>query len=46
MPQDVKLTPDGRVYYVPVMALGGMWTIGCVHPQPGRYSLGHTAVFR
>jgi hypothetical protein len=46
MPQDVKLTPDGRVYYVPVMALGGMWTIDGVDAQPGRYSLGHSAVFR
>jgi DNA-binding beta-propeller fold protein YncE len=33
MPQDVKLTPDGRVYYVPDMALGGMWIIDAARPR-------------
>jgi YVTN family beta-propeller protein len=27
MPQDVKLSPDGRVFYVADMALGGVWLI-------------------
>lgn len=27
MPQDVKLTPDGRVFYVADMAAGGVWVI-------------------
>jgi len=85
-PQDVKLAPDGRLFYV----AGGVWLVDgarlrvtgfvatgagahglevyaidtrsgrllarvrvgrsphglCVYPQPGRYSLGHTGVFR
>jgi DNA-binding beta-propeller fold protein YncE len=28
MPQDVKLSPDGRVFYVADMAAGGVWLIG------------------
>jgi YVTN family beta-propeller protein len=28
MPQDVKLSPDGRVFYVADMVHGGVWTIG------------------
>jgi YVTN family beta-propeller protein len=28
MPQDVKLSPDGRVFYVADMMHGGVWTIG------------------
>jgi DNA-binding beta-propeller fold protein YncE len=27
MPQDVKLAPDGRTFYVADMALGGVWLI-------------------
>jgi DNA-binding beta-propeller fold protein YncE len=27
MPQDVKLSPDGRVFYVADMAAGGLWKI-------------------
>jgi DNA-binding beta-propeller fold protein YncE len=27
MPQDVKLSPDGRVFYVADMAFGGVWVI-------------------
>jgi DNA-binding beta-propeller fold protein YncE len=28
MPQDVKLSPDGRTFYVADMAAGGVWLIG------------------
>jgi len=28
MPQDVKLSPDGRVFYVADMATNGLWVIG------------------
>jgi len=28
MPQDVKLSPDGRTFYVADMATGGVWLIG------------------
>jgi DNA-binding beta-propeller fold protein YncE len=28
MPQDVKLSPDGRVFYVADMASGGVWLVG------------------
>jgi len=28
MPQDVKLSPDGRIYYVADMRAGGVWEIG------------------
>jgi DNA-binding beta-propeller fold protein YncE len=27
MPQDVKLSPDGRVFYVADMAFGGLWLV-------------------
>ena len=27
MPQDVKLSPDGRTFYVADMASGGVWLI-------------------
>ena len=27
-PQDVKLSPDGRVFYVADMAVGGVWKVG------------------
>jgi len=45
-PQDVKLAPDGRVYYVADMASNGVRVIDAARPRPGRYSLGHTGVFR
>ena len=28
MPQDVKLSPDGRIFYVADMASGGLWEVG------------------
>jgi DNA-binding beta-propeller fold protein YncE len=31
MPQDVKLSPDGRVFYVADMASDGVWLIGARH---------------
>jgi DNA-binding beta-propeller fold protein YncE len=31
MPQDVKLSPDGRVFYVADMASNGVWLIGARH---------------
>jgi DNA-binding beta-propeller fold protein YncE len=31
MPQDVKLSPDGRTFYVADMASGGVWTIAARH---------------
>jgi YVTN family beta-propeller protein len=31
MPQDVKLAPDGRTFYVADMASGGVWLIGAHH---------------
>jgi len=31
MPQDVKLSPDGRVFYVADMAANGVWLIGARH---------------
>jgi len=31
MPQDVKLSPDGRVFYVADMASGGVWLINARH---------------
>jgi DNA-binding beta-propeller fold protein YncE len=31
MPQDVKLSPDGRTFYVADMAAGGVWLIGARH---------------
>jgi DNA-binding beta-propeller fold protein YncE len=33
MPQDVKLAPDGRVYYVADMASGGVWMIDAARPR-------------
>ena len=33
MPQDVKLAPDGRVYYVADMASGGVWVIDAATPR-------------
>src|SRR5262245_42066997 len=32
MPQDVKLAPDGRVFYVADMAAGGVWLIDGARP--------------
>lgn len=45
MPQDVKLSPDGRVFYVADMAAGGTWLIdartfarlGLVHTGRGAH---------
>jgi YVTN family beta-propeller protein len=31
MPQDVKLSPDGRVFYVADMMAGGVWEISAAH---------------
>jgi DNA-binding beta-propeller fold protein YncE len=33
VPQDVKLAPDGRVYYVADMASGGVWIIDATRPR-------------
>jgi DNA-binding beta-propeller fold protein YncE len=33
MPQDVKLAPDGRVYYVADLALHGVWVIEAKRPR-------------
>jgi DNA-binding beta-propeller fold protein YncE len=33
MPQDVKLAPDGRVFYVADMVAGGVWVIDAVRPR-------------
>jgi YVTN family beta-propeller protein len=33
MPQDVKLAPDGRVYYVADMGSGGVWIIDAARPR-------------
>lgn len=33
MPQDVKLSPDGRVYYVADMMSGGVWLIDARQPR-------------
>jgi len=33
MPQDVKLAPDGGVYYVADLALGGVWVIHATRPR-------------
>jgi YVTN family beta-propeller protein len=33
MPQDVKLAPDGRVYYVADLALQGVWVIDATRPR-------------
>ncbi|HEX9343400.1 MAG TPA: YncE family protein [Actinomycetota bacterium] len=47
MPQDVKLSPDGRVFYVADMASGGVWlvdgdrlkAIGFIHTGVGAHGL-------
>jgi YVTN family beta-propeller protein len=47
MPQDVKLSPDGRIYYVADMASGGVWmidarrvrAIGFIHTGAGAHGL-------
>ena len=36
MPQDVKLAPDGRVYYVADMGSGGVWVVDAAPPAGGR----------
>jgi DNA-binding beta-propeller fold protein YncE len=33
MPQDVKLAPDGGVWYVADLALGGVWVIDATRPR-------------
>jgi DNA-binding beta-propeller fold protein YncE len=33
MPQDVKLAPDGRVWYVADMASGGVWIVDATRPR-------------
>ncbi len=33
MPQDVKLSPDGRVFYVADMMAGGLWIVDAHHPR-------------
>jgi DNA-binding beta-propeller fold protein YncE len=33
MPQDVKLAPDGRVYYVADLTWGGVWVIDAARPR-------------
>ncbi|MDX6665754.1 MAG: hypothetical protein QOG68_1960, partial [Solirubrobacteraceae bacterium] len=37
MPQDVKLSPDGRTFYVADMAGGGVWLIGARHMTRGPF---------
>jgi DNA-binding beta-propeller fold protein YncE len=37
MPQDVKLAPDGRTFYVADMASGGVWLIGAHHMRKERF---------
>jgi sugar lactone lactonase YvrE len=47
MPQDVKLSPDGRVFYVADMTAGGLWLVdgralrvlGFVHTGRGAHGL-------
>ena len=34
MPQDVRLRPDGRWFYVADMANGGVWLINARHAAP------------
>jgi YVTN family beta-propeller protein len=65
MPQDVKLSTDGKIFWVSGRYDGVVYAIStstgrllhkvkvgvaphglCIYPQPGRYSLGHTGVFR
>jgi len=37
MPQDVKLAPDGRTFYVADMAAGGVWLISARHMRKLRF---------
>jgi DNA-binding beta-propeller fold protein YncE len=37
MPQDVKLSPDGRTFYVADMASNGVWLIGARHMRKIRF---------
>jgi YVTN family beta-propeller protein len=37
MPQDVKLSPDGRVFYVADMMSGGLWVIDASTAQVGTF---------
>jgi DNA-binding beta-propeller fold protein YncE len=37
MPQDVKLSPDGRTFYVADMASGGVWLIDAKHMRELRF---------
>ncbi|MCA1678865.1 MAG: hypothetical protein LC777_07940, partial [Actinobacteria bacterium] len=37
MPQDVKLAPDGRVFYVADMASGGLWVIDAKKMRKRRF---------
>jgi DNA-binding beta-propeller fold protein YncE len=39
MPQDVKLSPDGRTFYVADMALNGVWLIGARTMRVERFEL-------
>src|SRR5437773_886694 len=64
-PQDVKISPDGKVLWLSGRYNAEVYAIDtsdghliakipvgkgphglCVYPQPGRYSLGHTGIFR
>ena len=50
MPQDVKLSPDGRTFYVADMASGGVWLIDArpdgEAPVPARRAPARTACTR
>jgi DNA-binding beta-propeller fold protein YncE len=37
MPQDVKVSPDGRTFYVADMASGGVWLIDAAHMRKIRF---------
>jgi DNA-binding beta-propeller fold protein YncE len=37
MPQDVKLAPDGRVFYVADMAAGGVWVVDAARRRVVRF---------
>jgi DNA-binding beta-propeller fold protein YncE len=37
MPQDVKLAPDGRTFYVADMMHGGVWRVDAAHLRRGRF---------
>ena len=43
MPQDVKLSPDGRTFYVADMASGGVWLIDARTPQAALQRTGRGA---